>query len=88
MDIQIVQMTCCNCNVVYWITEEHQQRLISCKNTFYCPKGHPQSYKGNTDAQKVENLERDLRCERRNSESLARSNAALRGVITKNKKKK
>lgn len=87
MDIQISQETCCKCNMIYWITTAHQKQLISCKNTFYCPAGHPQSYKGNTNAQKIENLERELRCERRDYERLARSNSALRGVVTRNKKK-
>lgn len=87
MDVQIIQMTCCKCNVIYWLTEEHKNRLLKCKNTFYCPNGHSQSYKGLTDAQKVGNLERELRCAERCSKSLERSNAALRGVITKNKRK-
>jgi len=87
MDIEISQETCVKCNVIYWITTKHQQRLKECKNIFYCPNGHQQFYKGETDAQKVENLERELRCEKRESENLARSNAALRGVITRNKRK-
>lgn len=88
MEIKIEQETCCTCSVIFWITSEHQQQLESCHNRFYCPNGHPQSYKGETDAQKVANLERDLRYERRNSLDLTRSNSALRGVITRNKKNK
>lgn len=88
MDIQISQETCCNCNVIYWITTEHQERLVRCKNTFYCPNGHPQSYKGETDRDKFERAERELAGEKAYSDSLARSNAALRGVITRNKNKK
>lgn len=87
MDIEISQETCCKCNVIYWITTEHQKRLIRCKNTFYCPNGHSQSYKGATEAQKIDNLERELRYEKRSYKSLTRSNSALRGVITRNKKK-
>ena len=86
MEVEIAQKTCCSCNIVFWISLEHNRRLKSCHNRFYCPNGHPQSYKGETDAQKVENLERDLRCERRKSLDLGRSNSALRGVITRNKK--
>ena len=88
MDIEIKQETCCTCNIIFWITLEHQQRLKSCHNTFYCPNGHSQSYKGETNAQKIANLERDLRSEKRYSLDLSRSNSALRGVITKNKKDK
>jgi len=87
MDIKISQETCCNCNVIFWITTTHQKRLISCKNTFYCPNGHPQSYKGETDRDKLKQAEQNLVSERECSERLARSNAALRGVITRNKRK-
>ena len=88
MDISIEQETCCTCNVIFWITSKHQEQLKSCHNSFYCPNGHRQSYRGETDAQKTENLERDLRYEKRSSTSLTRSNSALRGVITKIKKVK
>lgn len=85
MDIRIAQETCYKCNVVFWITLEHQQRLISCKNIFYCPNGHGQSYKGDTDKDKLIEAERNLAGEKAYSERLARSNAALRGVITRKK---
>ena len=86
MDIQIAQQTCCNCNVSFWITKEHRQRLIDCKNTFYCPNGHPQNYKGETDRDKLKRAEQNLAGEKAYSEGLARSNAALRGVITRKKR--
>lgn len=86
--MEISQETCCECNVIYWVAEEHQKQLIRCKSTFYCPNGHPQKYKGETESQKVAKLEEKLRYEKRCSESLERSNSALRGVITKNKNKK
>lgn len=87
MDVEITQETCYQCSITYWITKELQQKLIKCKNTFYCPNGHPQSYKGKSDAQKIADFERDLRCAKRESLDLTRSNSALRGVITRNKKK-
>ncbi len=87
MDIQISQETCCECSLVYWITEEHYQKLRKSKETFYCPNGHSQFYAGDSDAQKAANLKEQLRQEKRCSESLARSNSALRGVITRNKRK-
>lgn len=71
--------------MTFWITTKHQQRLISCKNTFYCPNGHPQSYKGETDRVKLKTAESNLAGERAYSERLSRSNAALRGVITRKK---
>lgn len=87
MEIQISQETCCTCNVNFWITEEHQKRLKSCKNTFFCPNGHRQSYKGKTKDQIIEELKSNLRFEKDISASINRSNSALRGVITRNKRK-
>ena len=87
MDVQIVQEICCNCNVIFWITAEHREQLVKCKNTFYCPNGHPQSYKGENDREKLKRAESNLAGERTYSERIARSNAALRGVITKMKNK-
>lgn len=86
MDVEIIQETCYSCNVIFWITVEHYEKLRRCKNIFYCPNGHPQNYKGKTDTQKAADLERDLRYAKRELLNLARSNSALRGVITKNKK--
>ena len=88
MNVEIIQETCCKCNVIFWITEEHYKRLANCKNTFYCPNGHPQSYTGDTDKTKLERASQHLASERINSESLARSNSALKGVITKMKNKR
>ncbi len=88
MNVNIVQETCCNCNMIFWITKEHCDRLMRYKNIFYCPNGHPQSYQGKTEAQKIASLEVNLRYEKRQSESIVRSNSALRGVITKLKHKK
>lgn len=99
MDVDIVQETCCNCGVLFWIEERHHKDLVKCKNLFYCPNGHSQSYCGQTKAQeqkeraeKAENQAHRLNCELKNqiqtSGALQRSNNSLRGVITHMKKKK
>lgn len=89
MDIHITQETCCkkDCNILFWITTEHYNSLVKCKNTFYCPNGHPQNYlgEGETDDHKIARIKQELRDEKQCSERLVRSNSALRGVITKNK---
>jgi len=73
---------------MFWISSEHQRRLSRCKNIFYCPNGHSQVYLGESDKQKTEELKRKLRNQEYENQALARSNASLRGVITRNKKKK
>ena len=87
MDVETYQETCLTCGIVFWITKSHQQHLVKCKNPFYCPSGHQQYYSGETDAQKNEKLKRKVQNLEVRNESLGRSNSALRGVITRNKKK-
>lgn len=51
-------ITCCNCGIVFAVTEERQADLRETHDTFYCPNGHPQSYKGPTaDEKKIAKLE-------------------------------
>lgn len=86
MIIEQAEECCVNCKITFWITAEHQQELLRCHNTFYCPNGHPQSYRGETDKAKLERLEKILATEQFNTKRLTKSNIALRGVITKQKK--
>ena len=87
MNITVAEISCCNCGVSFWITTAHNKELISCHNSFYCPNGHRQSYVGETDKQKLEKLRSELRLIENDREMTARTNAALRGVITKMKNK-
>lgn len=50
MDIII----CCNCHVPFAVPRELDQALQRCHNTFYCPKGHAQSYTGKSDLEKAQ----------------------------------
>jgi len=88
MDVEIHEITCCNCGVSFWVTNKHDDELRRCHNTFYCPNGHANYYKGENDREKLIKVERNLAGEKAYSNSLARSNAALRGVITKMKNKR
>jgi Zn-finger nucleic acid-binding protein len=40
---------CCNCGVLFAVSEELNKNLLRTKNTFYCPNGHPQSYTKSTE---------------------------------------
>lgn len=90
MDISITEICCCECKITFWITGHHNKELQSNHERFYCPNGHPQSYVGKTDEQKAvearDRYKRWYEAEQETSAKLARSNAALRGVITRNKK--
>jgi hypothetical protein len=51
--IDFVLEECCNCGTPFMIPKRLQKQLINNQNTFYCPSGHPQSYCGKTEAQKL-----------------------------------
>ena len=86
-EVKIAQIDCCKCGMIFWVADEHLQKLLKCHNTFYCPNGHAQFFAGETDRDKLEKTKRTLELERKYSNTLVRSNAALRGVITKMKKR-
>jgi len=53
MEIQMKDITCPKCGIVFAITAVHDSNLRECHNTFYCPAGHPQSYVGKTEAERL-----------------------------------
>lgn len=91
MPIRMVEEICYKCKISFGITEGLHNDLVRCKNTFYCPMGHPQCYLGETDAQKYKRLFKQAKENFENANeqatTLKKSNSALRGVITRTKKK-
>jgi hypothetical protein len=65
MEIQMKDITCPKCGIVFAITSVHDSNLRECHNTFYCPSGHSQSYPHKTEAEslkeKVSAQERSLK---------------------------
>jgi len=91
MKVKLYEMSCSECGVSFWITDEHDDKLRECHNTFFCPNGHRQHYPQKTEGEKAieerDRYKRSYNSQRETSERLARSNSALRGVITRQKKK-
>lgn len=58
MEVKTIQETCCTqgCGIMFWIAQEYQERLISTKQTFYCPNGHSMSYTGESEQAKISRL--------------------------------
>ena len=83
-----VTEVCCNCGIVFSMPQEIRNLRYSDKGTFFCPNGHSQHYVGESDADKIARLAKDLaRAKKeRNAERAARKRAAARiekGVCTK-----
>lgn len=53
MEIEMKDITCANCGIVFAITSVHDSNLRKCHNTFCCPSGHPQSYTGKTEEERL-----------------------------------
>jgi len=52
-EIRFVTEQCCNCGVPFAMTEDFRRRRLNDRKSFYCPKGHGQSYTGKTEVQKL-----------------------------------
>ncbi len=91
MNVELQEHSCSKCKISFWITVKHDKELQRCHNSFYCPNGHSQFYPGKTDAEKAleerDRYKRWYQSEKNCSGRLVRSNAALRGVVTRMKNK-
>lgn len=91
MEVKTIQEVCCNerCHVVFWISTEHHERLVSEKTSFYCPNGHPQSYQGETDSKRAQrHLEEKIALRREKDAEIERLNKLLRAKCKKPRKAK
>jgi hypothetical protein len=80
------------------MTREMKARRLEDQRTFYCPAGHPQSYHGKTEKEKlkdeiayqkreVERLDRERKREIANRTMVEHRLRAQKGVVTKLKKR-
>lgn len=60
MDFQMTLILCAECGMPFALTKDFSDRLHNCHNTFYCPKGHPQSFPQESEADR---LRKQLRTE-------------------------
>lgn len=89
---------CCVCNVQFAMTQDMDKRRLADHKAFFCPSGHSQSYTGKTEAQKqkerADKLSNQVDAARARSEywrnkqeRTARSRSAIKGQLTKAKKR-
>lgn len=58
-----VIISCCNCGMDFAITADFDGELLKSKRLFYCVNGHPQSYTGETEQQKLDRIIREKNAE-------------------------
>ncbi len=84
-------ITCGGCGVAYAMTSTFIEARRADHKTFYCPNGCQRAYLGKTKAEELqEQLDRANRAiqfQKDQRAMLEKSNAALRGQVTKNKNK-
>lgn len=84
--VEFVMMECCNCSIPFMIPNYQRKRLLSTRESFYCPNGHRQAYSGPTEADK---LKEQLEAERkRNEQDIEFMNNKLLDQINETKKVK
>ncbi|MGH9697929.1 MAG: hypothetical protein ACRD52_00550 [Candidatus Acidiferrales bacterium] len=66
--------SCIRCGLVFGIDSSHDAELRRTHKTFVCPHGHSQHYTGESDADKVARLARDLAAARDREDTLRREN--------------
>lgn len=58
--IDLSTETCCNCGVLFAMTQEFKNKAMRDHRWFYCPNGHSQYYTGESDRDKAARLGREL----------------------------
>ena len=82
---------CCNCHCMFGITTDMMNRLRINHRSFYCPNGHPQSYLHESREEKLkrqlEQTSSQLARTQSSLETSRRSKAAIKGQLTKTKRR-
>lgn len=96
-DVELAIEECCNCGVLFGMTARFQQECRNDGRWFYCPNGHKQHYslseidrlKGELAqaAKNVEMAEMRARQSRERADAIDRSRSAMKGVITRERKR-
>lgn len=91
-------ISCCNCDMTFAITASFETRRREDHQTFYCPAGHSQSYRGKSATerarQRADELERqlasreeDLRVEKAKTAKERAAHRATKTQLTKTTKR-
>lgn len=87
----LVAESCPTCHIVYGLPRDLYNARREDHRQVYCPNGHTWWYTGETEAQKLrrrlERAEASATHQRDQREAAERSNRALKGVITKTKRR-
>ncbi len=93
MEIEVININCPNCGVLFCIAKGHKDQLKDTGDTFYCPNGHSQIF-GNSSQMEIKKLKKSLKYDQEYQQRLRDSvtgleyqNRALKGHQTRLKNK-
>lgn len=92
---QLQTITCYKCGVVFAVPSYFKTKRLEDHETFWCPNGHTQGFMGDSEAEKLKKQleqERDqhrqrLEFERNQTAAAKRELVAVKGQLTKTKKR-
>jgi len=101
LGIQLTVHTCIRCGMTFAVPTTMDHRYHQSHETFYCPAGHGQSYTGESDADKLKKLQRQLEAAKKHAKEMEgwgeeqselrrqteRRLSATKGQLTKTKKR-
>lgn len=70
--VKIITEECCQCGVIFGMTDYFKNERVRDHKQFYCPNGHSQGYVGETEAEKNARLLREEQA--RHQRTLQREN--------------
>jgi C4-dicarboxylate-specific signal transduction histidine kinase len=82
--IYMEMIICCNCAIPFMVGRGHRAFLRENHNTFYCPNGHPQSYTGLNEEERLKKQLEEQR-KRHEKEQQELSNKLLDEMNTRKK---
>jgi len=53
LNVKVESCTCANCGIVFAFPEHNMDKFRENHNTFYCPNGHGNVFKGRTEAERL-----------------------------------
>lgn len=71
--VELTVEECCACGLLFGMTTEYRDRRLDDHKLFYCPNGHSQGYRGESEAEKNARLLREEQA--RHKRTLERENA-------------
>jgi len=76
---------CCNCGILFAMTENFKDRKLNDHKSFYCPEGHGQHYTAKSESDKLREVLRREELERQQAEEMLKAERKAHKATKKQK---